>query len=427
MSGFIASDGSEVVGGFLPSGAGQGLALDSSGNLKIVGSISATNPSVSATAAAVPASATYVGGNKAGNLVGFSLDASGYLNVNVQTGGGSNASVGVDGAAIPLSSTMIGASDGTNLQQLLVESSTRLNLRTALYNGANELGISAGGQGQFQLVDSAGTNVAGVDGSNRLKTIISSALPAGAAILGQIKLVDTGGANQLAIDGSGRLTLVPNSSVNVAQIAGVAPGLDNTNEQRVSVYGKNAAAGDTPFLVDASGRLQDNIVQWGGTAPGINNPVITEDQVRFWINNGQGYTATTTKLTAGGAITGGLSVFNPNASGKTLLILAIRYMVGNNNFDQVNFTTSDPALGTSVTALNLKAAAAAGVAVCSSANTNVAPAGTQFATVGGASNVMNQMLFPDTFIIIPANNGLAFYSNLSGANSWFVDITWVEF
>jgi hypothetical protein len=79
------SDGSGLVGG-LYNGVGQALQLDSSGNLKIVGSISATNPSV-----------------------------------------------GTNGSAIPTSSTQIGASDGTNLQQLLVESATQRNLRTSLY------------------------------------------------------------------------------------------------------------------------------------------------------------------------------------------------------------------------------------------------------------------------------------------------------
>lgn len=46
-----------------------------------------------------------------------------------------------------------------------------------------------------------------------------------------------------------------NAPVNVAQITGVAPGLDNTNELRVSLYGKNAAPGDTPLNIDGSGRV----------------------------------------------------------------------------------------------------------------------------------------------------------------------------
>jgi len=43
-------------------------------------------------------------------------------------------------------------------------------------------------------------------------------------------------------------------------VGGTAPGLDNTNELKVSLYGKNASAGDTPLLVDAAGNPQCDIV-----------------------------------------------------------------------------------------------------------------------------------------------------------------------
>lgn len=39
--------------------------------------------------------------------------------------------------------------------------------------------------------------------------------------IGQVELLDGGGTNKLAIDSSGRLTLIPNSSINVAQLNGV--------------------------------------------------------------------------------------------------------------------------------------------------------------------------------------------------------------
>ncbi len=37
MIGFISSDGSSLVGGQLPSGMGEALQLDASGNLKVSG------------------------------------------------------------------------------------------------------------------------------------------------------------------------------------------------------------------------------------------------------------------------------------------------------------------------------------------------------------------------------------------------------
>ena len=201
----------------------------------------------------------------------------------------------------------------------------------------------------------------------------------------------------------------------------------------------NIADPTTPankLAVDASGKIgvnnfpatqSINLSQVNGAAHSVNNPVITEDQLRAWIVNGQGFTATTGKLTAGSAITGGLSVFNPNASGKTLIILSLSYIIGNNSFNQVNLTTSDPALGTSVSATNNKAASAtASVASCSSSNTNVTPAGTLNMSIGSASNAFTQALANGNVLVIPPNNGIAFYSNLSGTNSWAVTLSWVE-
>lgn len=91
-------------------------SLDTTGNLRITGSISATNPSVSATGSAVPASATYFGANKAGALVGATLDASGNLNVNVAAGGGSGGTSSSFGGAFPGTGTAGGFNDGTNMQ-----------------------------------------------------------------------------------------------------------------------------------------------------------------------------------------------------------------------------------------------------------------------------------------------------------------------
>lgn len=55
-------------------------------------------------------------------------------------------------------------------------------------------------------------------------------------------------------------------SVNVMQIGGQTPKLDNTNELGVSVYGKNSTAGDTALGLDSSGRVTSIIQAVGGTA-----------------------------------------------------------------------------------------------------------------------------------------------------------------
>ncbi len=249
--------------------------------------------------------------------------------------------------------------------------------------------LKSGNQGQALQVDTAGNllvNVAvGGGGGGSTVTIADPTTP----------------ANKMAIDASGKIginnfpaTQPVSGTVNVGNLA---------TEQAV------------------------NLNQVNGTAHSVNNPVITEDQIRAWIANGQGFSATTGKLSAGSSITGGLSIFNPTASGKTLIVFSILYIIGNNSFNQLNLTASDPALGTSVTAVNNKAGSAtSSVASCSLANTNVTPAGTNVVSVGSTSNTFTQVLLNSNVFAIPPGNGIVFYSNLSGTNSWAVSITWIE-
>lgn len=189
----------------------------------------------------------------------------------------------------------------------------------------------------------------------------------------------------------------------------------NDPDTQVSLEGKNV---EPVYVIDP---LTNKAVG------SISVPFTTQEQIRALINNGQGFTAITGKLTAPSAITGGLSVFNPNNSGKTLVIYAIKYMIGNNCFNQVNYTTSDPALGSPVMPINMKAGnGTTSVATCSYANTTLTPAGTIADMSGSASNVQTQVLTGNAYYMVPANNGICFYTNLSAANTWFVSISWLE-
>jgi hypothetical protein len=320
--------------------------------------------------------------------------------------------------------------------------------------------LNAAGQQQAQIIDSAGTNKLAIDASGRLtiipNTAINVAQIAGVApgldntnelrvsnygknaaagdtpILldsagrGQNQIIDSGGTNKLAIDASGRLTLIPNSSINVAQIAGVAPGLDNTNELRVSNYGKNAAAGDTPILLDSSGRMQDNIVQWGGVAPSVSNPVIIEDQLRAWIIAAQGFTATTGFSTAV-ASTVGASLFNPNASGKTLYVYSLRVgMNGSLRYTVQVGITADPALASSAVVTNNKNGGGSSIVSATYAN-----ATTSFATGSTADNVIVsgnttiEALFTGQILVVPANSGIGVLLP-SASDLWCVNFKWIE-
>lgn len=268
------------------------MAINADGSINVSGTISASNPSVSATGAAVPASATYLGANKSGNITGLALDGSGNLNVNVQAGTitASNPSVGTDGSAIPTSSTLIGASDGTNLQQLLVESSSNRNLRTGIYSGANEATVT--GANALKVDNSAVTQpilaaslplptgastsakqpalgTAGVastdvitvqgiaamtaikvDGSGVTQpvsgTISVNALPTGSNTIGGVKLIDTGGTNVASISAGGAVK-VDNSGVTQPVSGTITANVGTTNGLALdtSVNGVIVAQGST--------------------------------------------------------------------------------------------------------------------------------------------------------------------------------------
>jgi hypothetical protein len=171
--------------------------------------------------------------------------------------------------------------------------------------------------------------------------------------------------------------------------------------------------------VDGSGSLK--------VASGVSNPVVTQDQVRTWINSGQGFSATTGKLTAPAGINGGFSVFNPVGSGKTLLVYSLTFMIGNTSFNQVNFTTSDPALGTSAIVSNNKSGGPASVTSCSYANSNLtSTVGNTKDFSGAATNTFAQMLSNGNTYVLSAGNGLIFYANVSGANMWLCSMVWIE-
>jgi hypothetical protein len=159
------------------------LSTDLSGNLRITGSISATNPSVGSTTSTPPGSATLIGGISTtaaptyatNQLNALSLDATGSLRVNVTAGGGSNSSVGTTAAAIPTSATYVGFKDtGGNMNAGLLESTGAGNIRVSLYNSTTEASISAAGL-QIQQATASNLRIAGGDaaGSPTAGTVLA--------------------------------------------------------------------------------------------------------------------------------------------------------------------------------------------------------------------------------------------------------------
>lgn len=187
---------------------------------------------------------------------------------------------------------------------------------------------------------------------------------------------------------------------------------DNTNELKTSLYGKNAAAGDTPLGLDVSGRITSLLQVVGGTALVADqsntelrvsnyiktstagdtplttgqenmanslpvaiasnqsnvpfnlaqvlgatlapaNPNITEDNIHNWVRTGNGFIyANPSSVTAtNNALTVcGLSIFNPS-SAKNILIFSIQIACNSGAAvgGQLRLVTTDPSGGTGFT------------------------------------------------------------------------------
>lgn len=279
---------------------------------------------------------------------------------------------------------------------------------------------------------------------------------------------NSGALAVIAVDSSGRLILVPNTAFNMAQIAGIAPGLDNTNELRVSAYGKNAAAGDTPLLVDSSGRPLVSVAQINGQAPTLDNTsilatsmrgkgtvagdtalwlestgalaggVVTQDIIRRATIAGYAYSATTGKLTAPGAATLGFQLFNPASGTKNILIYSLIIANVGGGLHQffktaanVNSITGWTDVACSIT--NNGANATASTATSSYSNTNVTGGllGTAREVPSQGANNSVEVLTNGECIWLPAGAaaiaGIALYFNASGTNAWGITCEYLEF
>src|SRR5215468_5028078 len=89
-------------------------------------------------------------------------------------------------------------------------------------------------------------------------------IPISSVYIPGVGLVALQGSTNSNTDGSTNVSTPAN--MNLVQIGSVVPTLDNTTILAVSMRGKNVTAGDTPFLLDASGRPMVNLAQIGGVA-----------------------------------------------------------------------------------------------------------------------------------------------------------------
>lgn len=221
---------SPIYGQNPTTGAQEAIQTDGNHRLEVAGSITATNPSVGPTGAAVPADATLVGASDGTHLQPLLVDGSGNLKISGSITA-TNPSVGANTSATPTSSTAIGGSDGTNLQQALVESASHPNMRFALYNGANETAVDA--SGNLSTTD----NLAKVGGA---------AIALGqAAMASSIPVAIANNQSAIPVSQSGTWTIQPGNTPNTSAwltqpVAGTTGG--STPSHAISAASTNATS-----------------------------------------------------------------------------------------------------------------------------------------------------------------------------------------
>lgn len=175
--------------------------------LPISGSITATNPSVSATGIAVPADATYAGMNVSGSLTGLTGTSNGLnVVVNAAIPAGANVIgavtqsgspwtiVGAGTAGSPAAAvvTIQGISSGTAVK---VDPSGGTGAVNVTQFGGNNVvtGTGAGGNGIPRVTVSSDSSLTSVTTVSTVSavTAITNALPAGSNIIGNFRIDQT--------------------------------------------------------------------------------------------------------------------------------------------------------------------------------------------------------------------------------------------
>ena len=111
----------------------------------------------------------------------------------------------------------------------------------------------------------------------------------------------------------------------------------------------------------------------------------------------------------------GLSVFNPSASGKTLLLFSLKAVyAGANNTHLVTLTANDPALGNSGLVTNNKAGSGtSSVASTTYATANQGIAGSTHDYVQTAQNGTLEVFTNGDVELLPPGYGLAFWMSVT--------------
>lgn len=364
---------------------------------------------------------------------------------------------------------------GTNvIGHVIVDSAGSVSVTSlpSLPAGSNTIG-------GVKLIDSAGTNVAGVDSSNNQLVKVNAALPAGTNVIGHV-IVDSAGSVSVTnlpalpagtnvighvIVDSGTITANAGTNLNTSllalesggNLAGIKADADSlvTNTTGLATQSTLSAAKTdldtiatqtaTPNVSDRWARQvgQVDVARVLGSALSQSNPVITEVNIQNWTRNGQGFYATTgnpVTATNTNVVVCDMSLFNASNSGKNVLIFSIS--VGANasamGSNGLYVTTSDPSGGTGFTGTpisgNLKLGGSGPSASLSMSATGITTSVTKAGTYAQAfpvnGNVITELLTNGATILLPngSANGIAVYHSVATAGQAYnCTVRWIEY
>jgi hypothetical protein len=170
---------------------------------------------------------------------------------------------------------------------------------------------------------------------------------------------------------------------------------------------------------------------------GLTDIGVSDEFIKVAIRNGQGFYVSTDKYTPG-ATNNAFSIFNPNGSGKTLVLfsLIVYYTTAGQNI-QCRIVNANPSLATILSAANfnlgnlLAGSANASIASVTYANATTNPpaltaASLAFESTSNISNNPFDLFTPPNILILPPNTGLATYINNAASGSLSFNAKWIE-
>ncbi|GCE21611.1 hypothetical protein [Dictyobacter kobayashii] len=383
MTSFMNADGSGLVGGLSPSGSGQALQVDGSGNLK-------TTPASSASldggvGQAFTPEVVYLFNNGAPGSNSFDrkreLQGKGIIFNNITAGGG------VGSTSLTLSSV------------------------AGLIAGAPILLV---GGGYTEVVYVASNYVPGSNPVSLQSAIVYAShtgafwdgyAPQGPLLNG---LLATG------IDPVASVIIDPNAG-NYYLVR--AASQDNCSGSNIPL--------SSPALFNGSSLDR---------AVGINGVPSVQNWVRQLTLQGHAYSVHSgLQSAAAGTNDYPLSLFNPAGSGKSILVYSLRVAASNAATNAINarlkLTTSDPAYGSQATVSNQKAGGAASAIASSCTYTTTSTTPTAPFAMVDIGNGPLELLQNEQCVYLPAGsaNGLTLTLETSAAGSYIISMKYVEF